>query len=161
MVILFIKKKGIAYYCPENNPYPIIYYIQNNLISQPNPREKTKQKLENISLLGDGTGGRHCNPLQYFCLENPHGQRSLAGYSSCGHKESDTTEATKEKQQGMVNSDYCISTEIFGIRVKFHNAYNFYHQNDTSLLRCVYTHEHNTHTDPRQTAGVSKPRYGG
>lgn len=63
MVILFIKKKGIAYYCPENNPYPIIYYIQNNLISQPNPREKTKQKLENISLLGDGTGGRHCNPL--------------------------------------------------------------------------------------------------
>ena len=23
-----------------------------------------------------------------------HGQRSLAGYSSCGHKESDTTEAT-------------------------------------------------------------------
>ena len=45
MVILFIKKKGIAYYCPENNPYPIIYYIQNNLISQPNPREKTKQRI--------------------------------------------------------------------------------------------------------------------
>ena len=45
MVILFIKKKGIAYYCPENNPYPIIYYIQNNLINQPNPREKTKQRI--------------------------------------------------------------------------------------------------------------------
>ena len=26
---------------------------------------------------GEGNG----NPLQYFCLENPHGQRSLAGYS--------------------------------------------------------------------------------
>ena len=26
-------------------------------------------------------GGGHGNPLQYFCLENPHGQRSLAGYS--------------------------------------------------------------------------------
>ena len=32
------------------------------------------------------------NPLQYSCLENPHGQRSLAGYSSWGRKESDTTE---------------------------------------------------------------------
>ena len=25
--------------------------------------------------------GAHGNPLQYSCLENPHGQRSLAGYS--------------------------------------------------------------------------------
>ena len=32
----------------------------------------------------------HGNPLQYSCLENPHGQRSLAGYSP--RKESDTTE---------------------------------------------------------------------
>ena len=34
------------------------------------------------------------HPLQYSCLENPHGQRSLAGYSPQGHKESDTTKAT-------------------------------------------------------------------
>ena len=27
-----------------------------------------------------------------LCLENPHGQRSLAGYSLWGHKGSDTTE---------------------------------------------------------------------
>ena len=33
-----------------------------------------------------------CNPLQYSCLKNPHGQRSLAGYSPWGHKESDMTE---------------------------------------------------------------------
>ena len=26
-------------------------------------------------------GGRHGNPLQYSCLEDPHGQRSVAGYS--------------------------------------------------------------------------------
>ena len=31
-------------------------------------------------------------PLQHSCLENPHGQRSLADYSPWGHKESDTTE---------------------------------------------------------------------
>ena len=28
------------------------------------------------------SGGGHGNPLQYSCLGNPHGQRSLAGYSS-------------------------------------------------------------------------------
>ena len=32
-------------------------------------------------------GGGHGNPLQYSCLGNPYGQRSLAGYSTCGHKE--------------------------------------------------------------------------
>jgi len=42
--------------------------------------------------LGRSPGGRHSNPLQYSCLKNPHGQRNLAGYSSWGHKELDTTE---------------------------------------------------------------------
>ena len=37
---------------------------------------------------GRSLGGGHGNPLQYSCLENPHGQRNLVG---C--KESDTTEA--------------------------------------------------------------------
>ena len=30
---------------------------------------------------GRSTGGGNGTPLQYSCLENPHGQRSLAGYS--------------------------------------------------------------------------------
>ena len=34
------------------------------------------------------------NPLQYSCLENSQGQRSLVGYSPWGLKESDTSEAT-------------------------------------------------------------------
>ena len=37
-------------------------------------------------------GGDHSNSLQYSCLENPNGQRSLAGYSPWGLKESDMTE---------------------------------------------------------------------
>ena len=41
---------------------------------------------------GRSPGGGHGNPLQYSCLENPHRQRSLAGYSPWGHKESDTSE---------------------------------------------------------------------
>ena len=38
------------------------------------------------------SGGGHGNPLQYSCLENPHGQKSLVGYSPSGHKELDMTE---------------------------------------------------------------------
>ena len=41
--------------------------------------------------LGRSPRGGHGNPLQYSCLEDSHGQRSLAGYSLWGHKESDTT----------------------------------------------------------------------
>ena len=40
-------------------------------------------------------GGGHDNPLQDSCLQNPHGQRSLADYSPWGHKELDATEATE------------------------------------------------------------------
>ena len=41
--------------------------------------------------LGRSPGGRQGNPLQYSCLENSHGQRSVEGYSPWGRKESDTT----------------------------------------------------------------------
>ena len=46
------------------------------------------------SIPGSGRfpGGRHGDPLHYSCLENPHGQRSLAGYGPCSCKESDVTE---------------------------------------------------------------------
>ena len=44
---------------------------------------------------GKSPGGGHGNPLQYSCLEHPHGQRSLAGYSPWGRKESDTIEHTQ------------------------------------------------------------------
>jgi len=45
-----------------------------------------------IPASGRSPGGGHGNPLQYSCLENPHGQRTLAGYSSWGRKESHKTE---------------------------------------------------------------------
>ena len=37
-------------------------------------------------------GGGNGNPLQHSCLEKPHGQRSLVGYSPKCHEESVTTE---------------------------------------------------------------------
>ena len=42
--------------------------------------------------LGRSPRGWHGNLLQYSYLENPHGWRSLAGYSPWGCRELDTTE---------------------------------------------------------------------
>ena len=48
--------------------------------------------LRLIPGLGRSPGGGNGNPLQYSCLENPHGKRSLEGYSPWRCKESDMTE---------------------------------------------------------------------
>ena len=45
--------------------------------------------------LGRSPGGGHGNPSQYSCLENPTGQRSLAGEGPQGSNELDMTEATQ------------------------------------------------------------------
>ena len=37
--------------------------------------------VSSIPGLGRSPGGGHGNAPQYSCLENPHGQRSLVGYS--------------------------------------------------------------------------------
>ena len=49
--------------------------------------------------LGRSPGEGNSYPLQYSCLENPHGQRSLAGYSPQGCKGLDTTEQLSTAQQ--------------------------------------------------------------
>ena len=45
---------------------------------------------------GRSPGGGHGNPLQYSCLENPHGQRSLEGHSPWGHKRVEHNLAIKQ-----------------------------------------------------------------
>ena len=47
--------------------------------------------LGSISGLGRSPGEGNGNPLQYSCLENPQGQRSLVGCSPWGCKELDMT----------------------------------------------------------------------
>ena len=54
--------------------------------------------LGSIPGLGRSPGEVHGNPLQYSCLENPHESRSLAGYSPCGHTQSDMTERLSTAQ---------------------------------------------------------------
>ena len=56
-----------------------------------------------ISGLGKSPGGGHGNPLQYSCLENPHGKRSLVGCSPWGCKELDMTEQLSTQQFYILN----------------------------------------------------------
>ena len=44
--------------------------------------------------LGRSPAEGNISSLQYSCLENPHGQRSLADYNPWGHRELDMTEHT-------------------------------------------------------------------
>ena len=41
---------------------------------------------------GRSPGGGHATHSRILALKNPHGQRSMVGYSPWGHKELDTTE---------------------------------------------------------------------
>ena len=61
-------------------------------------KEGDIKDLGSIPGLGRSPGGRHGNPFQYSCLEKPHGQRSLVGYSPWGRKELDTTEQLSTAQ---------------------------------------------------------------
>ena len=63
--------------------------------------------------LGRSPGGGHGNPLQHSYLENPHGQRSLVGYSSWGRKELDTTEWLSTAQR--CQTYFCFSTICFSL----------------------------------------------
>ena len=63
--------------------------------------------LGSIPELGRSPGGRHGNPLQYSCLKNPHGQRSLMGYNLWGHKDPDMTEQLSTYIPSLLNPVLC------------------------------------------------------
>ena len=68
--------------------------------------------------LGRSPGGGNGNPLQYSCLERGkrkfHGQRSLAGYSPWGRKESDTTEQlSKHTRTSQLASQFFLNHFFF------------------------------------------------
>ena len=65
--------------------------------------------LGSLSGLGRSPGGGNGNSLQYSCLENPHGQRSLAGYSPWCHKESDTTKQLSTAQSSYTEQDSLVN----------------------------------------------------
>ena len=59
-----------------------------------NPLTNAGDKRDACSIpgLGGSLGVGNGSSIHYFCLENPRGLRSLAGYSPWGGRESDTTE---------------------------------------------------------------------
>ena len=77
--------------------------------------------LGSIPGLGRSPGGGHGNTLQYSCLENPHGQRSLAGYSSRGWKELDMTEWLSTAQHYYLLINSCKSTNLTLTTFTFEN----------------------------------------
>ena len=58
-----------------------------------------KEYVCNAGSLGWENPLEEGNRLQYSCLENPPRQRSLVGYSPCGHKELDMTERLSTAQE--------------------------------------------------------------
>ena len=90
----------VTYRLSDDKQMYIICLVTANVVDGSDGIESASNSGDLCSIpgLGISPGGRHGNPLQYSCLENPHGQRSLAGYSPWGHKGSDTT-VTKPQQQ--------------------------------------------------------------
>ena len=62
------------------------------MVKNPSANAGDSRDAGSIAGLGRSPGEGNGSPLQYSCLENPHGQRSLAGNSPEGLKESDMTE---------------------------------------------------------------------
>ena len=70
-------------------------FYQNNHLPGGSDGKESAHNEENLGLipgLGRSPGGGHGNSLQYSYLENPHGRRSLVGYSPWSYKELYTTE---------------------------------------------------------------------
>ena len=65
-----------------------LLYAYSSSAHLPLPHSEGKESICSVGDLGlipglgRSPGGGHLNPLQYSCLENPHGQRSLVGYST-------------------------------------------------------------------------------
>ena len=70
--------------------------------------------LGSIPGLGRSPGGGHGNLLQYSCLEKPHGQRSLVGYSPWDPKELDTTEQLNGEGNGTPLQYPCLENPMDG-----------------------------------------------
>ena len=75
----------------EGKGYPFQYSWASLVAQMVKKFTCNAEDLRSIPGLGKFPGERDGIPLQYSCLENPHGQRSLAGYSPWGSKESATT----------------------------------------------------------------------
>ena len=83
---------------------PIMGFLVDSVVKNLPAKAGVPVDVDSIPGLGRSSGGKNGNPLQYSCLEQSHGQRSLAGYSPWGCKESDPTEGTEHARQDQLKS---------------------------------------------------------
>ena len=74
----------------RNSTRKTTQFIKNNCILKWGWQYRGSVTDDDLASLGntkpDYPGGGHGNPLQYSCLENPHGQSNLVGYSPRGRR---------------------------------------------------------------------------
>ena len=73
--------------------------------------------LDSTPGMGRFPGGGHGNPLQFSCLENPHEQMNLVGYSPWGRKESDTTERLSTEHLASYSLECQIVLIVFSLQL--------------------------------------------
>ena len=81
-----------------------------------------------ISELGRSPGVGHGNPLQYSCLENSHGQRSLVGYSPW---------CCQVRQDWVTKHDLTNDVELLFMNATDH-SYIFFAEMSVQILCCCW-----------------------
>ena len=95
LLFFFFKLANFFHYFPFSPIFYIYIHLIHGLSWWKSDGKKYACNVGDLGLisgLGRSPGGRDGNPLQYTLLENPHGQRSLTGYSPLGHEGLDMTE---------------------------------------------------------------------
>ena len=109
--------------------------------------------LVSIPELGRSPGGRHGNPLQCSCLENPPRQRSLAGYRPWGCKQSDMTKRLRTNSIRVLKTIYLTQFSVkhinFSLKQKYFQMIQSWHavnsvHNSTLLIRHAVAHRQKT-----------------
>ena len=97
----------ICYECDENSSsvnMMVIGIPRGAVVKNPPVHAGDTGDTGSIRGSGRSPGGGNRNPLQYSCLENPHGQRSLVGFSPWGCKELAVTEHACRHMQEKANT---------------------------------------------------------
>ena len=96
MIIITLQCTGDR---PATKNYPTLY-VNKGFPGGSDGKESTCNvgDLGSIPGLGRSPRGGHGNLVQYSFLENPHGQRGLAGFSTWGCKELNMTERLNTAQ---------------------------------------------------------------
>ena len=86
-------------------------------------------------------GGGHGNTLHYSCLEDPHGQRSLVGYSPWGHRVRHYKNILKKTDSLSYSSiDQRSNMNFPGLRLKYLEAWGricLFQLVETTCIHCL------------------------